>query len=809
VISLVVVSHSRPLAEAAVELARQMVHAEPAPRVAVAAGLAGGELGTDATAVSAAIEAVAGPDGVLILVDLGSAVLSAELALDLLDPDAGHRVRLSGAPLVEGLVAALVLAATGADLDAVAAEAERGLAAKQDHLHDHGEPAPAARAGSPGPAAETAVEVTVTNIHGLHARPAARVVALASRFDARVRVANLDTDRGPVDAGSLSALATLGARKGHRLRVSASGPEADPALRAVEELAATGFGDDQAPTEGPALSTARGTGLDLAMGPALVRLGAPDITAYAPGDPAEEERRSAAAAAAVDARLAALEQRGGAAAEILSAQRALLADPEVIQAVRADLVGGTSAVAAWRSRLDEVASRIQALPDSYQRERAADVRSVQSAVLETLTGRAADDPDGHTPAILVVDELDAATAASVDPERVAGIVVAARGRTGHGAIIAASRGIPLLTGAGVTAGEIRPGQRIAFDARHNQLWTAVDDEQTARWSAYVAERRAERQAAIDSAHQPALTRDGTRVPVLANLAGVVDAESAAAYGADGSGLVRTEVLFGDCQEPPTVAEQTERLLSLAEPLAGRPITIRTWDVGGDKSLPFLPLPREANPFLGVRGLRAFLGNSAPLSRRLLADQLTAVCEVARRTPVQVMFPMVTVRAEVEAALDLLREVAGGDLPGDLRVGIMIEVPAAALSVELLVPGLDFVSIGTNDLTAYVVAADRGSDRVADLADPLNPAVLRLIDLVGHDRGEDVMIAVCGDLASRPEAVPLLLGLGVQELSCVPPLVPEVKAAVRRTDLAGARALAAEALRAPDAAAVRTLLRRGT
>jgi phosphocarrier protein FPr len=302
-----------------------------------------------------------------------------------------------------------------------------------------------------------------------------------------------------------------------------------------------------------------------------------------------------------------------------------------------------------------------------------------------------------------------------------------------------------------------------------------------------------------------VTPDGVEVPVLANLGSLADAELAAAYGADGSGLVRTEMLFADHRDAPTVAEQAERLRALAEAFGDRPLTVRTWDVGGDKPLPFLPLPREANPFLGVRGLRAFLGPDAPLPPQLLADQLAAIARSAR---VGVLFPMVTHRGEVDAALALLRDAEGGDPRPDLRIGIMIETPAAALNVRTLAAGLDFVSVGTNDLTAYTVAADRGSDAVVDLVDPLTPAVLRLIDLVVRERPDGVTVAVCGDLASQPEAVPLLLGLGVQELSCTPPMVPEIKAAVRRTELAWARDLAAKALRAPDADGVRDLLRPG-
>lgn len=798
-IGIVVVSHSRPLAEAAVALAGAMVPADVPLSVAVAAGTDDGGFGTDATAVAAAIEAVDGPDGVLVLVDLGSAVLSAELAVELLPPETRGQVRLSAAPLVEGLVAAVVLAAGGADLEVVATEAEQGLAAKRAHLVDADQPAQPPDPAVPGPEVMS-VEVTVTDPHGLHVRPAARLVALAARYDASLSVENLNAGTGPADARSLSALATLDARSGHRLRVLATGPQAAEALQAIQQLTDQGL-RAQRPHPNPA-GRPPGGGLDLALGPALVRRG-PDLTAYRPGDAAEETRRSAAAVAAVDARLAGLEQRRpGDAAAIVAAQRALLADPEITAEVQADLETGVSAVEAWRRRLDAVAERFEQLPDPYQRERAADVRSLQGAVLRALAGTVEDEPDPPARVILVVEELDVATAASVDANSVAGIVVAARSRTGHGPIVAGSRGIPLFTGAGAAAVSIANGQLVAFDARRGRLWTSVSEEQVQHWPAYVAEREAEHNATVAAARRPAVTRDGLEVPVLANLGSLADAERAAAYGADGSGLVRTEVLFAGRSEAPTVADQVERLHALADALGHRPMVVRTWDVGGDKALPFLPLPREANPFLGVRGLRAFLGPGAPLPTQLLADQLRAIARTAR---VGVLFPMVTSREEVDAALALLRQAAGGAPPTDLRVGIMVETPAAALSVGTLAAGLDFVSLGTNDLTAYTVAADRGSDAVADLADPLTPAVLRLIDLVARERPAEVAVAVCGDLASQPEVVPLLLGLGVQELSCAPSMMPEVKAAVRATDSAAAQALAAEALRAPDPAGVRALL----
>ena len=814
-IGIVVVSHSRALADAAVALATEMVEAGAGPSLAVAAGLDATTFGTDATAVSAAIEEVDSPDGVLVLLDLGSAVLSAEMALEFLDPDLAGRVRLSSAPLVEGLVAAVVLAATGADLDAVAEEAASGLLAKQEHLGG-GEEAPAGAVAGPTPGVTASAELAVSNAHGLHARPAARVVALVRGFDAQVTLTNLDTQRGPVNAGSLSGVATLDAREGHRLRVEASGVQAEEALAALSALAGRGF-DDHVPepaalTAGAAPSAARsGSGLDLAMGPALVRRAGVDVSGYVAGDPAAERGRWQQAVSEVRARLEELERRtteesGAEAGAIFAAHLDLLDDPAIVDDVLTAIDRGASAVDAWRHRLDDVAAGFEGLADAYQRERAADVRSVQTAVLRALTGAAEEEPVevGGEPVVLVVDELDAATAASIDVDGVAGVVTVVRGTTGHGVIVAASRGIPLFTGAGDAVADVRSGQLVAFDARRNAFLAHPSVEEQRAFPRLVAERRRERLEVVEAAQRPASTADGTRVPVMANLASLADAESAAANGAEGSGLVRTEVLFGEGATAPTVDQQVETFLALAKALDGAPLTIRTWDIGGDKPLPFLAQEAEVNPFLGERGIRVFRRRP-----ELLVDQLAAICVAARETPLRVMFPMVTEQAEVDWALEQLDEAArrsSGGVPDRLEVGIMVEVPAAALTVETLAARLAFVSIGTNDLTQYTTASDRGNDAVAELADPLSPAVLRLIDRVCRHRPSGVEVAVCGDLASRPVAVPVLLGLGVDELSCTPPKVPDVKKAVRDTDLTMARALAADCLAAPDPPAVHTLLR---
>ncbi len=765
-IGIVVVSHSRALAEAAVGLAAEMVAEDKRPVIAVAAGLDATTFGTDAMAVSEALGTADSPDGVLVLLDLGSAVLSAEMALEFVDPELAGRVRLTSAPLVEGLVAAVVTASTDASLDAVAAEAERGLVGKQDHLGVA--PADAASVVE----ADRTVEVVVGNEHGLHARPAARLVGLVNGFDAVVTLTDLDNGKGPVDAGSLSMVATLNAQQGHRLRVGASGAAADAVLAAVENLAAQNFGDAVVEKAAPSPG---GSGLDVALGPAVLAGAQVELGAYVAGD--NEIGRLDDVLATASAQLRELRDEHG---DIFAAHLALLGDRKLLDDVRASISAGASAPDAWQQVYDGLAATFEALDDPYQRERAQDVRAVRDRVLRLLVGVAEEAP---TDGILVVPELDAATAATLDATRIAGIAVRAAGTTGHGVIVARSRGIPLITGIGDV--DVPPGAIVSFDARTGSFEVAPDEE---RVRATITEREGEQARAIADADLPATTRDGRTIDVLVNVGVVQDAVDA--RGAGGSGLVRTEVLFGDRRTAPTVDEQVEAFRAIARALGGKPITIRTWDIGGDKPLPFLPQDREANPFLGERGLRVFRRRP-----ELLRDQLEAVRRTAAETPVHVMFPMVTTADEVAWALEELGPRDG------LEVGIMVEVPAAALRVGSLATELDFVSIGTNDLTQYTTAADRTNAAVAPLADGLDPAVLQLIDHVVRNAG--VRVAVCGDLASDPQAAVLLAALGVSELSAVGPQVPLVKAQLRQADLS--RVDTAAVLAARDAAQVRGLL----
>lgn len=836
-IGIVVVSHSHDLALAAVGLAAEMVEADQLPRIEVAAGLDDETFGTDAAAIAGAIETLDSDEGTLVLLDLGSAILSAEMACEFVDPAVARRVVLSSAPLVEGLVAAVVTASGGASLDVVKAEAERGLSAKREHLcaadevdvdsSGSGSDSPGAEAfGSAGPTRELVVDI----LHGLHARPAARFVACVTSFaSARVRVRNLDGSGRVADAGSVSAVASLGVNQGHRIEVEASGEQANEVLDALIALAEAGFGDrpgspridtEQHDTSAPEVldrtpgaTPTMGSGLEAAIGVVWRPEMEVDTQTYeASGtiDGEVERLDQAITAAAQDLQSVIATTRehvGAAEADIFEAHVALLRDTGLIGPAREDMRQGTPAAQAWQQAGEAVAAQFDTLQDEYQRERAQDVRSVTARVLRHLVHSQAqtegdDEGAGAATRILVVHELDPAAAASLDAERIGGIVTIGGGSTGHGVIVASARGVPVLTAVSEAAAW-SAGDVVAFDARHRRTVLNPNRGQRSDFEQMLHDRSEQQRADRAAAGEPGQTADGVRVSVKANVTSASQALRAVELGAQGSGLVRTEVMFGEWRIVPTVDEQVAEFTAVAEALDGRVMTLRTWDIGADKPLAFWKQALEENPFLGVRGLRSFLDHPA-----VLIDQLEAVCRVARDYPVRVMFPMVTTVGEVQWALDRLDEAAqrlDGGQPETLEVGIMIEVPAAALRAEAMSTLLDFVSIGTNDLTQYTLAAERGNAGVEHLFDPLDPAVLALIAAVCADVAQGVSVGVCGGAASDPGAAALLVGLGVDDLSASPVAVPRVKAVLRRHTSEMLQDLAAQALRCDSAAEVRDLL----
>ena len=821
-VGIVLVSHVFELAEGVAELARQM--GGPGVGIETAGGLdgPGHPIGTDAVRVMSAIERVWSEDGVLVLMDLGSAVLSAEMALDLLPEERRSKVLLCEAPFVEGAVAAAVTSKLGSSLPDVAAEARGALASKITHLGV--EDASSAIEESPGVAstgARRSIRVVVDNEHGLHARPAARLVQVGSAFDAAVQVRNLTTGRGPARVTSLNAVATLGVLKGHEIEISAEGPHATDALDALGALAARRFDEVDGP-EPEAIPTPTS-----AAGPRGAIVGRPASPGGAVGParhlhptllaiPERETGDPAAELAAIDLaieatredigarRTAIARSAGEAEASIFDAHLLFLQDDDLLGVARHSIgEGGASAERAWSDAVDTLAEQWESLDDPYLRARVADVRSVGEQVLGHLLGTPIPAARMDLPGILIAADLTPADASALDPAVCRAVVTSAGGPTSHAAVLARSLGIPAVVGAGPAVLQIPEGTPVAVDATTGAVVVEPDGDLAARLEAAETARRAALDESRRVAKAPARTVDGALIEVSANIGSPAEIERAVAAGADGVGLFRTEFLFLGRASLPEEEEQVSVYREAAAALGGRPLVIRTLDVGADKPLPALPQPSEDNPFLGVRGIRLALAMPDVLS-----TQLRAIVRVAAEHPLRVMFPMVSTLSELRDALALLDTARRDVSPAraDLEVGVMIEVPAAALAAPSLAPHVDFFSIGTNDLTQYVMAADRGNARLAGLADPLHPAVLKLIGATA-DAAANVGIwaGVCGELAGDPGATGVLLGLGVRELSMSSPSIPLVKRAVTETDLGRARALAQTAVASEDASAVRALL----
>jgi len=819
-VGIVVVSHSRALARAAVALAEEMVHGRQVS-IEIAAGLDETTFGTDAVQIMEAVLAADGGEGVVVLMDIGSAMLSAELALDLLDDAVREQVVLCPAPLVEGLVVAAVAAATGGGRDEVAAEAAAALAGKQSHFGP--QPPVVAPDGASADAEHTGA-FTVTNAHGLHARPAARLVAQVRGFDAQVDVRNRSTGSAWVPASSLSRVATLGALCGQEVEVRAAGAQAREALDHVLALASRSFDETPAPgrsgpetdPQSPSVASAAASPASasplpaspgIGIGPAWsMRIAPVEIPDVLSRGPAVEWRRLREALAAVRRDVQRVRARtardaGDADAAIFDAHLLLLDDADLLDDVRSRVDGGQAAALAWSAAVTRIAGELAALPDPYLQARAADIRAVGDQVLRTLLGVASAAP--HGTGVLVAADLTPAEAAELDRERVAGVLLAFGSPTSHGAILARARGIPAVVGIGPTVLAIPDGTPIALDGATGEVAVDPPEEVLNAFRGRAAEFARRQEQAISRASAPAVTRDGVAIAVGANLGSVEDARVAADCGADLAGLVRTEFLFLGRTSPPDTDEQEAVYREIAEALGGRRITLRTLDVGGDKPLGYLPSAAEANPFLGVRGIRLSLAHPA-----LLGDQLLAIVRVAHDVPVSLMFPMVTTVDEVVRArrmLDDTIKLAGSGEPAGLKVGIMVEVPAAALKAAALAPYVDFFSVGTNDLTQYALAAERGNRAVAPIADGFDPGVLRLIDFVCRGAGDRALVAVCGEMAADDRATGLLAGLGVRELSVAPRAVPVIKETVRGIDLRRASSVAGAALDTEDAAAVRALL----
>lgn len=665
---------------------------------------------------------------------------------------------------------------------------------------------------------------TVDYPNGLHARPATRWVETAKRYPCELRIYK---DAEFADAKALTGLLALGITCGTTLRLAAKGPDAERAmnalldtvrgLSAVEQadaerarrnaLAARKAAPDWTPAGAPRTLYGLGASPGLAVGKLVRHVSQRFDIADQPGDVVAEGEALEQALLAVRAEREELEARtrqrlSAAEASIFAAQRELLADPVLVRDALVTIMQGHGAAWSWQRALRARIDMLQKVNDPLLAARAVDLRDVGERVLAELLGIERQQLNLSEPSILAAEDLTPSDTLHLDARHVVGLATSAGGPTSHTAILARTLGLPAIVAAGPALLAAPEGGVAVVDGGTGSLYLDVSEADRRSVVEVIARQAAARDSLRATRHLPATTTDGHTVEIAANVANPKQAVAALEAGAEAIGLMRTEFLFLERDSAPDEEEQYRVYREMAEVMAGRRLIIRALDIGGDKQVAYLDLPREENPFLGVRGARLLLQR-----QDLLYAQLRALYRAAQHGPLWIMFPMVTHVSEIEALrrhCELAREQVNG---GQVKLGIMVEVPAVAVLADRFAPLVDFFSIGTNDLTQYTLAVDRQHPELAAQADSLHPAVLNLIDATVRGAaaaGKLGWVGVCGGLAGDPLGARILTGLGVDELSMSAQDVAPVKAALRGESRAAMQELARRALRARTAEEVRSL-----
>ncbi len=803
-VSLVLVSHSLPLAESIANLIKHIVKEDVS--LAIAAGVDDPEhpWGTDVIKIQQAIESVYSDDGVLVLMDLGSAVLSAEMAREFLDPEQQTKVKLCAAPLVEGAIAASIIAATGVNLETVITEAQQSLTAKLSHLQTSNIAPPVELSPQLLTNPSTCI-LTINNPLGLHLRPAAQFVATANQFTSDIQVRNLTHSSNFVNGKSINKLMLLGVKSREEIEIKIKGDDAPLALKKIKELVANNFGESESLTPQKSNSRPqkpRATNNELRGIPAspgiviapvvCYQQTLPEVRIQTSENPELEWQKLQLALQNAKQQIESLTTGEN---PIFQAHLLYLTDPQLrTQAKQLIFEQQQTASGAWKTVIEQAIADYQNLEDEYLQARAIDLLDIGSRVLKILLGIGIIPLNLETPSILIAPQLTPSEVAQFNPQQVLGICTAFGSATDHSAIVASLLGIPMVVGIGTELLEITPHTRLKIDGTRGIITLNPSSETS------IVEPPPLPSPNI----KPAITRDGHEISIVANIIGVGDAQKAIANGAKGVGLLRTEFLYLDRSTPPTEAEQLNFIEEIGAIMGERPLTIRTLDIGADKPVDYLNLPVETNPGLGWRGIRQSL--DCP---EIFKTQLRAILRASGQHKIKLMFPMVTSVREVRAAKKLVSEVQAElraskiEFDPGIAIGIMVETPAAVAMADLLAKEVDFFSIGTNDLGQYIMAADRTNPKVAALADAYEPAVLRMIRQtvdVAHNAG--ITVSVCGQLASDPKAIPILLGLGVDELSVNPPAIPGIKAKIASLSRSEGKAIASAVLQLDSAAAVR-------
>ena len=493
----------------------------------------------------------------------------------------------------------------------------------------------------------------------------------------------------------------------------------------------------------------------------------------------------------------ALKEASKADAEIFQAHRMILEDPELLAEVKKKIENQkVCAESAMQSTAQTFSDMMAGMKDEYFAARAADILDVGNRVLRILLGIAeTPSADLKEASVIVADDLTPSDTVMLDKSLVVGFCTARGSATSHTAILARGLGIPAVSGAGEEVLKISNKTTLILDGTKGNVIVDPDEDTINQFQQRIKTAHIIHEAAKKHAHEPAITTDGVNVEVVSNIGNVEGARSALENGAEGVGLLRTEFLYLERNSLPTEEEQYQAYRAILDVFGDLPVILRTLDVGGDKEIPYMGLEEESNSFLGLRALRLCL-----VRPDIFKPQLRAALRAGVDRNLKLMFPMVAIASEVRAARKVLDECIkelieeGQPFAEDIEIGIMVEIPSAALVADQLAKEVDFFSIGTNDLSQYTMAADRTNSKVAELSDAFFPAVLRLVrDVIKAAHAEGKWVGMCGELAGEPLAAPILLGLGLDEFSMSPPMVPVLKQILRGLSATEMKALAEQTL----------------
>ncbi len=681
------------------------------------------------------------------------------------------------------------------------------------------------------------LQLVVINPTGLHARPAAIFTAAAKKFESTIRIRNLTKESEWANAKSVLGVLGIGVECNHEIEIEVEGADEANAAEALRHAIENRLGEEVVPVQAAGISTfpkpvsgkfaetseriLKGIpgASGIAIGPAhLWQEKSLAVPRYTGCDFATQSARLTSAREAARKELESLQAKiardaGVSESKIFEAHQMFLDDPTLLEAVENFLHQGLNAEAVWMDQVTETANVLSKLSDATLAARAADLRDVGERVLKYLTGESAvtEGMNLVEASVVIARDLTPSQTASLDKSRVLAFCTAEGGPTAHTAILARALQIPAVVGLGNEILSVSENETLIVNGAAGQVTRQPTESEIIEAQKQKSELEEIYEHARDSASEPAITKDGVRVEVVANIGSVEESRKALELGAEGIGLLRTEFLYLRRDTAPSEDEQYEAYKAIFDVMQNRPVVVRTLDIGGDKDLPYLDLPQEENPFLGWRAIRICLERSD-----IFQPQLRALLRAAVGHYIRIMFPMIATLEEIRAAKaavimasDALRSKA---IPfaQKVQLGMMVEIPSAAVMSDIFAREVDFFSIGTNDLTQYTMAAERTNKHVAQLGDAMHPAVLRLIKQItdsAHESGR--WVGICGELGGDADAIPVLLGIGVNELSMVPALIPQAKAIIRTCDISSARRLAEEVLKLDTAHTVRLAVKKAT